>query len=135
LEQLIFKKGDVMKKGDIFILGLLIVAIISWFVMDNFLSGSGNKQVVIQVNGEHYQTLTLENDQRFKITYPENKYIEIAIKNKNVWVVDETVDCPRKICVKTGKISKAGQSIVCLPNKAVIYIKEEQVSNVDEVVF
>ncbi len=31
-------------------------------------------------------------------------------------------DCPDKVCVKTGEISRAGESIVCVPNKVSVEI-------------
>lgn len=31
-------------------------------------------------------------------------------------------NCPDKICVKTGYISKAGESIICLPHKVIVEI-------------
>ena len=34
----------------------------------------------------------------------------------------EDADCPDKVCVKTGKIKKPGQTIVCLPHRTVIEI-------------
>ncbi|MFR4337598.1 MAG: NusG domain II-containing protein [Lachnospira pectinoschiza] len=31
-------------------------------------------------------------------------------------------DCPDKLCVKTGMISKTGETIVCLPHRVVVEI-------------
>ena len=39
-------------------------------------------------------------------------------------------DCPDHTCVKTGKIKYAGQSIICLPNKVAIIVREKD-SGVD----
>jgi hypothetical protein len=41
--------------------------------------------------------------------------------------------CPRQICVGQGKISLAGESIVCVPNKIVITLESDSVE-VDGVV-
>ena len=32
-------------------------------------------------------------------------------------------DCPDKLCVLQGKISRSGQTIICLPNKTMVTIK------------
>jgi hypothetical protein len=37
----------------------------------------------------------------------------------------EAADCPDKLCVKQRAISKAGESIICLPHKLVIRISRE----------
>ncbi len=34
----------------------------------------------------------------------------------------EYADCPDGLCIKQGKITKGGRSIVCLPNKVVVEI-------------
>jgi len=126
-----------IKKGDILIIFILVLAGFSWFVVQWHWNDATKKQVVIEIDGHHYQTLPINYNSNFKIKFPQNKFIELTIKNDQVWVVQETVSCPKKICIKTGKISKVGQSIVCLPNKAVVYIegKSEEVNKVDEVVF
>ncbi|MFZ5945879.1 MAG: NusG domain II-containing protein [Bacillota bacterium] len=129
-----------MKKGDYLILFLLILSGLSWLLINNLWKDTDLKQIVIEVDGAYYDTVDLEKEQLFQIKFPENRYIELAIKDGEVWVNDETVICPRKICVQTGKINAVGQSIVCLPNKTVIYITSQGNSSkaepiIDEVVF
>lgn len=34
----------------------------------------------------------------------------------------ENANCPDKLCVHQGKINKAGESIICLPNKIIVEI-------------
>ena len=63
-------------------------------------------------------------------TYPLNKdaTIEtegefkniITVKDKTVWI--SYAGCPDKVCKNTGKISKKGQSIICVPEKMVVRI-------------
>jgi hypothetical protein len=45
----------------------------------------------------------------------------VVIENGSVRVVSSP--CPEKICIKTGRISKPGQWIACLPNKVFISIR------------
>jgi len=129
------------KKGDYLILFLFILSGLSWLLFNNLWKDTDLKQIVIEVDGAYYDTIDLEKEQLFQIKFPENRYIELAIKDGEVWVNDETVICPRKICVQTGKIKAVGQSIVCLPNKTVIYITSQGDNSskaepiVDEVVF
>ena len=47
----------------------------------------------------------------------------VMVENGTVSVSDAT--CPGKDCVHSGSISRAGQSIICLPNKLEIRISGE----------
>ena len=42
----------------------------------------------------------------------------LVIKDGVAWVSKSS--CPRKICIKTGKINQPGQVIACVPNKVLI---------------
>ncbi|MBQ4353539.1 MAG: NusG domain II-containing protein [Clostridia bacterium] len=50
----------------------------------------------------------------------DGMHIEIRYENGGVWV--EKSGCPDGICVNTGTISRAGESIVCVPARLVISI-------------
>lgn len=52
------------------------------------------------------------------------RHNHIRVENEKI-AVDEA-DCPDKICVHTGAISKPGEIIACLPHKLIIEIKSEQ---------
>ena len=65
----------------------------------------------------------------FKIELNKNKiievkgrlgYLKLEIKKGKVRVIDSP--CPKKICVKTGWISKPNQMIICIPNGVIIKI-------------
>lgn len=47
-------------------------------------------------------------------------HLTLVIENGKAWVKD--ADCRNRICVKTGKISRVGESIVCAENKIVITV-------------
>lgn len=42
-------------------------------------------------------------------------------------------DCPDRLCVGQGRITKAGQSVICLPNRVSVYLTGEK-AEVDAVV-
>ena len=44
-----------------------------------------------------------------------------------------SADCPDKVCVRTGEISRAGEGAVCLPHKLVVRIKGGDSNGVDAV--
>lgn len=110
--------GVFMKKWDLLIaVFFVIVAIISYIILNMTIGDNGN-YAEVTVNGQHYATLNLH----------ENKEIVITSKGSNILVISDgeaymkDADCPDKICVHQGHISKTSQTIVCLPNKVVIKI-------------
>ena len=72
--------------------------------------------VSVNVGGVEICRLPLQNDVIYKIS--ESNTIEIS--GGSVRMI--YADCPDKICMHTGRISKSGQSIVCAPNRVVVSI-------------
>ena len=70
----------------------------------------------VYVNGEKRAEFLLSVDRELRLDH-----LKVVVQGGSLWV--EEADCPDKICEKTGKIRKAGQTIVCLPNRVVIRIK------------
>ena len=74
--------------------------------------------VEIYVDGELFETLPLSRD-----TAVDLDHLKVIISGGTVRV--EEADCHDKICEKRGRISRAGESIVCLPNRVVVRISGE----------
>lgn len=81
------------------------------------------KYVSIQVNGEEIKRFIFDSKLIGTIIPIETEYGTnlIEIGDNQVRVIE--ADCPDKIDVKQGYISKIGETIVCLPNKLVLEIK------------
>ena len=77
--------------------------------------------VVISVDGRDYKSFPLDEDTRFVIDGYHGGSNVLVIENGEAYL--ESASCPDKLCVNMGKISKVGQSIICLPNKVVIEIR------------
>ncbi|MGE5630251.1 MAG: NusG domain II-containing protein [Caulobacteraceae bacterium] len=125
-----------LKKGDVIVIALLIIAAISWFAVNQLGKSSDGRQVAIEVNGKPYKVIPLKANmekQEIHIDLENGKFIDISADENGVYVKD--VDCPDRICQKTGVIDKAGQSIICLPNKVGIYIEGKKTSEIDGVSF
>ena len=56
-----------------------------------------------------------------------NEYNEVVATNEQIEISD--ADCPDQLCVKKGKIERAGQTIVCLPHKLLVEIKSSKAAN------
>ena len=107
-----------LKIGDFFIISFIILVAFSVFGFFYVMSNEKSPIAVIKNNGatlSQYQ-LIFAKDQIVTI----NEHVKIEIKNKKIRFLES--DCPDQICVRTGYISKAGQSAACVPNKILIEI-------------
>lgn len=68
--------------------------------------------VEVKVDGEVKATLPLDTDGEYAFGA-----VKVTVKDGGAWVSDS--DCADKTCVRTGKLSSAGDTAVCLPNKTV----------------
>lgn len=117
-----------MKKNDFYlILMVLGIAFIS-FVGYSLLADENDGKVLVQVDGEIVNTLDLTKDQVVEINNGTNQ-LEIKEHKANmIWA-----DCPDQVCVHQREISKKGESIICLPNKVVIYVSDGKDSEFDAI--
>ncbi|MDE7422441.1 MAG: NusG domain II-containing protein [Lachnospiraceae bacterium] len=116
-------KKEFWKKhyADICMLGIFLVIGIGLLFYVFSREHHGN-QIFVQVDGEHVQTFWQEEEVTYRIKSDNGENV-LRISDGKVWLTE--ADCPDKICVNTGKIQYLGQSIICLPHKVVVEIKEE----------
>ena len=99
-----------MKKADIIlIIALLVLSGILYFI---FFSGEVGAVAIVSVNGEDVASYPLSVNGTYELNGGTNV---LVIENGEAYL--SYADCPDKLCVKSGRISKTGQSITCLPNK------------------
>ena len=117
------------KKEIIAVLILVLIAVVSFVCIRFFVEGKG-KYVKVYVNEKLTKTFDLTKDREYFI---ESKfgYNLLIIKNERARILD--ADCPNKICVNKGYISKNGESIICLPHHVVVTVESSEDNNVDAV--
>ncbi len=107
-------------KADFFlIIILLAVGAGSWYWMNQQEAGASVK---IYSKNEIIAELPLDRDRTFTVAN-ELGTNTIVIEDGSAYVTD--ADCPDKICEEMGKISKSGETIVCLPHKLIVEISDE----------
>lgn len=108
----------IINKADIvlfFCLLLMGLGLSAW----SLTSGGSGQQVIVTVNGQHYGTYSLFENQTIEIQ--QNHHLnKITIKDGTAQMTYS--DCHNQVCVKDGSVSMANQSIVCLPNKVMVEI-------------
>ena len=112
--ELKFNRWDVLLAAAV-----LLLAVVSalWFYLPK--THSGELTVVISTGGEETERVKLNNFTEATVTH--NGYtLRITADGSGVRVADS--DCPTQDCVRTGTISRSGQSIVCLPARIIIQL-------------
>lgn len=100
------------------IIALLAVAAALWFYLPR--SQSGQLTVVISVAGEEPRRVPLSDFTETTVT-GGSYTLRVSTRDGGVAVTDS--DCPTQDCVHTGVITRAGQSIVCLPAQVVVHLE------------
>ena len=113
---------------------LILISVAAMLFSSLFIVRSGGERVVISVNGENYASYNFSDIDEIKTVEIKTEFGSNTVKiDKNsVWV--EKSDCPDKLDIKAGKISKTNQMIVCLPNRLIIEIKGGE-TKVDKVTY
>lgn len=118
-----------MKKGDLILILLVLLAAGMTFGIFTFLSGGKSGDVVIYIDGKESGRYSLDEDRTVEINGGTNL---LAIQDGSAYMKE--ADCPDQICVRHKAISKNGESIICLPYAVVISIEDGKESDVDAVV-
>lgn len=112
------------KRDIIVILSLLAVSVILLLLV--FLLSKSGEYVRVSVNGEECGIYSLARDAEITINDGTNI---LKIEDGKAFII--SADCPDHVCVNTGKISKVGQSIICLPNKVTVTVIGNSQPDVD----
>lgn len=115
---LLFKTADLILVG-----GLLVVAAVLFLVLGRW-SAQG-RTVEVQVDGKTIATLSLDIDTTYIIDGVDGGHNTLVIAGGRATVTDAT--CPDGVCVRHRAIDRAGQSIICLPNKVVVNVVGEPI--------
>ena len=113
-----------MTKGDrVLIVIVVILTLLSLGFIKRQAFSDENKFVSIQVNGREIKKIIFDKNMVGKQIPIESEYgfNLIEIGDEKIRVIE--ADCPDKVDVKQGYISKIGETIICLPNRMVIEIK------------
>lgn len=105
------------KKRDILLLAVLLIMGAFFYVLICF-KGDG-AAVEVLVDGKVIAGYSLSEKGTYEIEGTNGSNI-LIIENGSAYMFD--ADCPDKLCVHMGKISKAGEAIICLPNKIVVRV-------------
>jgi len=117
------RKLSFLKIPDFFL--FISLAIIPFYVLFNQSRFFPEKPVaVVEISGVVRYTIPLDGDKQINLN-DWNPPVVLDVKPGKIRILEN--DCAQHICIHTGYITKTGQSIICVPKKILIYLK-----NVDE---
>lgn len=120
------EKNKKKRKHDI-LLGLILLSVASiLFVIDltNVSSDTGNKKIVVSVDGKKIAEYPLKKDATYELSGSHLGTNTLVIKSGKAYISE--ANCPDKQCMKQGKIERAGEMLVCLPNRVVVKIVDSK---------
>lgn len=120
------KEGDIGKnrqkpRGEILLAGMILLAALFCGLAWQLLHRDPGEWAVIEVDGLETARYPLAKDCSAVIEGYGGGRNTLVIEGGSVYVTDAS--CPDRLCEKQGRISKNGETIVCLPNRVVITVQ------------
>ena len=100
-------------KKDLILLFVVLLAGVLGIIFMN--SADTGKSAQIIVDGKTTEIISLDE------AY-ENQVNGVVVCCEKGEIFIKESDCPDKVCVRSGRISKSGESIICAPNRVAIKI-------------
>lgn len=113
------------------LIATLIIVCAAVFLIINFVVKKDGITAAVKVDGNIVYMLPLDKNASVIVEGYQGGSNTVVIEDGTVYMKD--ADCPDKLCEKTGKISKNGETIVCLPHRVVVEIQGGE-GNVDSLV-
>lgn len=110
------------KKRDLLILGTVLVLALVSFIIVRSVNSEPATRVEVTVDSDITETYPIGEDGDYEVVgYDGTGKVYFSVSNGTVDVT--SADCPNHICVNHRPISRAGESIVCLPNRVIISLR------------
>ena len=130
-------KRSIIRRSDLVLLaafaGLAAVLVAGRGLRSRLTAGSAaDARVQAVQGGEVLGRWPLGEDAVFTVTTEDQSGANVVVIEGGVCRVADA-DCPDKLCVKRGGISRSGEAIVCLPHKLVVEIVGGESREVDTI--
>lgn len=104
-----------MKKGDY----IIILAVIAVIALVFFIPKGQGASAEIIYDGQTIRTLPLDSNVQITVSGKLGDSI-ICVQDGSIYI--QSAPCHDNTCLKTGKINKTGECIICVPQRLVIKI-------------
>lgn len=103
--------------GDIVICVLIAAVAVLILLFQMFMPSDAQCVEISSDQGTTTYPLSVDRE----ITVKSNAHsLTVIIKDGEAYVISS--DCPDHVCVNTGKISRAGESVICVPARVAIRV-------------
>ena len=110
-----------MKKKDIIIIAVLLLAALALFGVSQIAGGKAASTVVVTVDGKEVLRRPLAMSDTYEIRQDDGSLNVIAVENGAVYMKE--ANCRDGLCIHQGKMKNAAKTIVCLPHKLVVSLE------------
>lgn len=111
-----------MKKLDFILIGLISLIFLFFALYRHFTPVLEDAIAEVSVNGAVILVIDLNQDDFYEL---QGENFPFSLKSENGSIRMVHTPCPNQICVNTGAINKGGFSIICVPNRVSVVIKEK----------
>ncbi len=112
-----------MKKKDIIIIALALLAALALYLVSQVSLGAQSSVVVVTVDGEEVLRRPLAMEDRYEIAQDDGSLNIIRVQGGAVWM--EEANCRDGLCIRQGRMKNGAKTIVCLPHKVVVQLEGE----------
>lgn len=102
----------------VLIAALVALALVSYLILN--AGKSEGKTIIIRENGEVFGEYPISEDAEIDV----DGILTVVIEDGGVYV--KSAVCPDKLCERSGRISRGGEAIVCLPGGVSVEISGDE---------
>lgn len=120
------------RRADAYLaLAVAVLALALWWGLAQQGRGQTAQRVVVEVDGQVYQELPLAGPQELVIQQGEARNV-VCVDATGVWM--SQANCPDEQCVRQGRVTRVGSTLVCLPHRVVVRLEGTREDGLDAVV-
>lgn len=117
-------------RNDGIFIGILAGVCVIVFIVFSVLYQSHSSTIVITRDGELYGKYNLSQDQTIAIENTDHQVTNtLQIRDGEAKMIG--ADCPDKLCMHQKAISVSKENIVCLPNRIVVTVEDDDTEGLD----
>lgn len=117
-------------KADAIFIGMLAAVCLLVFLIFFLPRGDASGWVIVTRDGEVIGRYRLNEEQTVEITDTSGRVSNVLVIADGRADITEA-DCPDKLCVHQKAIRRAGENLVCLPNRVVVTVESRKEAELD----